>query len=217
MESDYRCNCSTDFQDLGDLRRSVADDVANYPNSFQGVNVDTFPRANSQQLALVDGGENGENVPLAPLLVKARGVDAIVAFDSSADTSENWPNGTAIITVRMAPSHQLSTVLIRSAARQTYNRTKIFESGTTSFPPVPLDPATWVSLGLNTRPTFFGCNSTAANAPGNLSYPLVVYIPNAPPSGLTKLDTSILNPFRPYLTKCVLFWDCLAPGRGTKI
>lgn len=65
-------------------------EVANYPNPFQGVNGPSgFDRSTSVGLELVDGGENGENVPMAPLLVKARGLDVIVAADASADTSED--------------------------------------------------------------------------------------------------------------------------------
>lgn len=33
-------------------------------------------------LNLVDGGEDGETTPLQPLLVKARGLDVIVAIDA---------------------------------------------------------------------------------------------------------------------------------------
>lgn len=64
--------------------------VANWPNPFQGVNGPAgFDRANDVALELTDGGENGENVPLNPLLAKARGVDVIIAADASADTSED--------------------------------------------------------------------------------------------------------------------------------
>lgn len=33
-------------------------------------------------LILVDGGEDGETIPIQPLLVKARGVDVIVVVDA---------------------------------------------------------------------------------------------------------------------------------------
>lgn len=45
----------------------------------------------------------------------------------------------------------------------------------TAFPAVP-DVNTFVNLGLNTRPTFFGCDSSNLSSPA----PLIVYLPNAP-------------------------------------
>lgn len=42
----------------GDLRDSQ-DDLAIWPNSFQGLNPGTFPRSSYDYLELVDGGENG--------------------------------------------------------------------------------------------------------------------------------------------------------------
>lgn len=42
----------------------------------------TFIDSNQTLLAMVDGGEDGEVDPLQPLLVKARGVDVILAIDA---------------------------------------------------------------------------------------------------------------------------------------
>jgi hypothetical protein len=48
-----------------------------------------------------------------------------------------------------------------------------------SFPPVPPTNVEFISTGLTTRPTFFGCNT-------NSSAPLVIYIANGgPPRNLT--------------------------------
>ncbi len=85
-----------------------ADDVGNYPNvrsypcpdrvstqfasqPFQGINPGVYQDSNSTWLELVDGGLNKENLPLGPLLVKARHLDVIVAVDASSDDSDNWP------------------------------------------------------------------------------------------------------------------------------
>ena len=57
-------------------------DIASWPNPFYGVAPDTFISSNQVDLRLVDGGEDGENVPIQPLLVKARGVDTILAIDA---------------------------------------------------------------------------------------------------------------------------------------
>lgn len=46
------------------------------------------------------------------------------------------------------------------------------------FPPIPASEDDFVSQGLRGRPTFFGCNPTQTSNP---EWPLVVYLPNAPP------------------------------------
>lgn len=85
---------------LLDSIETRADDVANWPNvsfrsppdadhefkaagaqPFSGVKSNTYVDTNSTWLELIDGGLNLENVPLGPLLVKARDVDFIVAAD----------------------------------------------------------------------------------------------------------------------------------------
>lgn len=93
----------------------------------------------------------------------------IFAVDSSADTLAengdlNWPNGTALIA--------------------SYKRSFLHIANGTSFPSVP-DSNTFVNLGLNSRPTFFGCdagNTTSA-------MPLIVYIPNAPYAYMSNVST----------------------------
>ena len=52
-----------------------------YPNPFFGVAKDTFISSNEEFLTLIDGGEDGQDMPMAPLLVKARGIDVIIAID----------------------------------------------------------------------------------------------------------------------------------------
>jgi lysophospholipase len=136
------------------------EDIADWsPNPFFGWNPQQNSNANTKTLTLVDGGEDLQNLPLQPLIQPARNVDVIFAVDSSADTSApgaNWPNGTALIA--------------------TYERSleKNMANGT-AFPAIP-DHNTIVNLGLNTRPTFFGCNSSNTSSPA----PLVVYLPNSP-------------------------------------
>jgi lysophospholipase len=107
-------------------------------------------------LTLTDGGEDGQNIPLYPLIQPQRHVDVIFAVDSSADTTYSWPNGTSLVA--------------------TYERSlnTTIENGT-AFPSIP-DQNTFINLGLNNRPTFFGCNSS--NNTGDT--PLIVYLPNAP-------------------------------------
>ncbi|EXA30115.1 phospholipase A2 [Fusarium oxysporum f. sp. pisi HDV247] len=134
--------------DIGEENR----DIANWPNPFYRYNPKNNSNANTKILTLVDGGEDLQNIPLHPLLLSERKVDVIFAVDGSADTQTRWPNGTALVA--------------------TYQRSK---EGTSpqnnNFPKVP-DQNTFVNLGLNKQPIFFGC--------GNSSGPLIVYLPNAP-------------------------------------
>jgi lysophospholipase len=130
-------------------------DIADYsPNPFLGFR-NSSSSSRVGRLTLVDGGSDLQNIPLHPLIQPERHVDVIFAIDSSADTENYWPNGTAMVA--------------------TYERSLTPLSNGTSFPSVP-DQNTFVNLGLNTRPTFFGCDSSNTT---NMT-PLVVYIPNAP-------------------------------------
>ncbi|KAI0339795.1 phospholipase B [Trametopsis cervina] len=138
--------------------RTRADDVANWPNPFHGIKNDTFEDSDSKWLELIDGSSNGENVPLGSMFVKARGLDMIVAVDGSADDNFNWPNGSSILFTQS----RLATLLNESHQQ---------------FPPLPKDEAEFISTGVRQRPTLFGCNPTQTPP----EYPLVLYLPNAPP------------------------------------
>lgn len=122
------------------------------PNPYKDWNpTGKLEDSNSNTLHLIDGGTDGQNLPLQPLIQPARGVDVIVAVDSTNDII-GYPDGSSLF--------------------KTYQRsqTKDIANGTT-FPMIP-DTNTFVNLGLNSRPTFFGCNDT--------NTPFIVYIPNAP-------------------------------------
>jgi lysophospholipase len=172
------------------------DDIANYPNPFFGVNNATSRIATTDQLTLVDGGEDLQNIPLHPLIQPERHVDVIFAIDSSADTTAdnggaNWPNGTALVA--------------------TYARTFLPISNGTSFPSIP-DQQTFVNLGLNYRPTFFGCDSS------NTTHmtPLVVYLPNAPyvyHSNVSTYDLSYNDTERNYIIENG--YNVVTLGNGT--
>ena len=152
-------------------------DIADYsPNPFYRYNpTGNSYNANDKQLTLVDGGEDLQNIPLNPLIQPNRHVDVIFAVDSSADVN-NWPNATALVA--------------------TYERSLGDISNGTEFPSIP-DQNTIVNLGLNTHPTFFGCN--ASNMTNGLDVPLVVYIPNSPYvtySNISTFDLTTNNTFR---------------------
>ncbi|TFY63535.1 hypothetical protein EVJ58_g3197 [Rhodofomes roseus] len=133
------------------------------PNPFYGLNEGTYLDSNATELALVDGGDDGEGIPFTPLLAKARGVDVIWATDGSGNIT-NWANG-----------YVVSAAQARTELLSAYD-----------FPPVPTDTATWLDEGLTTHPTFFGCNSSSP-------VPLLIYLANgAPPLGqapLTNITT----------------------------
>lgn len=155
-------------------------DIADYsPNPFFGVNSDINPSAGTRDLTLVDGGLDMQNIPLHPLIQPARHVDVIFAMDNSADTVRlngslsNWPNGTAIIA--------------------TYERSINLAIGNgTLFPAIP-DVNTFISQGLNNRPTFFGCNASNITSDANKVPPLIVYIPNAPFTFNSNISTTTLE------------------------
>ncbi|OAP62721.1 hypothetical protein AYL99_01948 [Fonsecaea erecta] len=129
-----------------------------YPNPFHNYNK---KMQGETELLIVDGSETGETIPLRSLIVPQRKVDFILAFDSSGEEPDNnWVNGT--------------TFGMSAAAAKLHD---------IPFPEVP-DPASFVNLGLNRYPTFFGCNASA-------STPLVLYIPNAPWSAYSNYSYTV--------------------------
>ncbi|KAJ4263010.1 Lysophospholipase 1 [Fusarium torreyae] len=140
------------FKAIGDDNNDIADWT---PNPFKGWNDENNLSADSDRLTLVDGGEDLQNIPYYPHIRKDREVDVVFSFDSSADTESSWPDGASPIA--------------------TYERSLEDISKGSSFPPVP-GKNTFLNLGLNSRPTFFGCNATNMTEPT----PLIVYIPNYP-------------------------------------
>ncbi|KAJ7913068.1 hypothetical protein B0H13DRAFT_1874234 [Mycena leptocephala] len=65
------------------------------PNAFHGRA--GFSEAHEKLLTLADGGLDGANIPLQPLLVKARGIRAIIAHDATADKEDNFADGISMI------------------------------------------------------------------------------------------------------------------------
>ncbi|KAH8682344.1 lysophospholipase catalytic domain-containing protein [Xylariales sp. PMI_506] len=150
--------------DIGDDEEDIADYS---PNPFYGYNTATNLDDGEEQLTVVDGGEDLQNIPLHPLIQPVRAVDVIFAVDSSADTTYFWPNATAL--------------------RATWERSLEPISNGTQFPAVP-DAETFINLGLNRRPTFFGCDVNNFTAGSNIP-PLIVYIPNTPYTAWSNVST----------------------------
>ncbi|KAJ3109282.1 Lysophospholipase 1 [Phlyctochytrium planicorne] len=132
-------------------------DSALVPNPF--FKVEGVPKNTSDVkfVSLVDGGLDGQNVPIHPFLQPARGVDVIFATDSTVSYYEGgWPNGSSII----------------STAEYAYY-TGI------PFPPTPATPEEYLDQGLVNRTVFFGCDlaKDETEAPFG-QWPIMVFIPN---------------------------------------
>ncbi|GMF03308.1 unnamed protein product [[Candida] boidinii] len=123
---------------LEDLSKDE-NDIADYqPNPFYKTPWAESSKSivNSLDLHLVDGGEDSQNIPLYPLIQKERKMDVIFAYDNSMDTREKWPSGKSLM--------------------QTYRRQFSPLGLGTAIPYIP-DDNTFLNLGLNKKPTFFGC------------------------------------------------------------
>lgn len=90
-----------------DLTWQDADYAIYSPNPFMGfeTNASTDKFFEAEHLFLADGGEDGQLVPLEPLLQEHRNVDVIFAIDASSNTEDNFPDGTAL---RMSQERFLS-------------------------------------------------------------------------------------------------------------
>lgn len=148
------------------------DDIAEWrPNPFYKYHPDVNGNADNELLTLVDGGEDLQNIPLHPLIQPVRAVDVIFAVDSSADTGYFFPNGTAL--------------------RASYERSKESIGNGTKFPAVP-DAETFINLGLNRKPTFFGCDTSEFTKDGDENAnipPLIVYVPLTPYTAYSNVST----------------------------
>lgn len=125
------------------------------PNPFFQYGKNNTSIWESPDLYLVDGGDDGQNIPFHPFLTAARNVDIILAYDMSNE-KDNYPNG---------------TVLARTSQRyKQTNNTKIeipyfrLPDGITTksliksiFPKVPT-PKQITTSGLNKHPIFLGCD-----------------------------------------------------------
>jgi hypothetical protein len=76
-------------------QKNIRLDSALIPNAFAGRQ--KFTEKDEEFLSLADGGIDGANLPMQPLLVKDRGVQAIIALDVSGNTADNFADGSAMI------------------------------------------------------------------------------------------------------------------------
>ncbi|KAF8000931.1 hypothetical protein HF325_004720 [Metschnikowia pulcherrima] len=99
-------NTTSLLSTLKSLISSLLEDVSNEENDIAVYKPNPFQHyeeagiksiVQNDTLYLVDGGEDGQNIPIYPLLQHPRGVDVVFAYDNSADTDQYWPNGTSMI------------------------------------------------------------------------------------------------------------------------
>lgn len=120
-------------------RPTFQDKFGIYPNPFFQYPQSPLVQENTL-LTLADGGLAGQNVPIWPFITGPRKVDILIASDNSADTSENFPNGTEI--------------------RQTYLNAQA--RNLTRMPYIP--PVSEFTLkNLTNRAVFFGCESLSSS------------------------------------------------------
>ncbi|AAS50339.2 AAL027Wp [Eremothecium gossypii ATCC 10895] len=164
--------------------------LKNKPNSFFGTRSDfalfqpnpfyrypgvDSPLTNSDKLYLVDGGEDGENIPLRPFLQPERQVDLIFALDSSSGRI-NYPTGGIL--------RNLYDNLHATDGAAAVVQTGDVQSVTDLLPYIP-SAEEFEAKGLLKRPVAFGCypesyhirNASATAAPGKLP-PIVFYHAN---------------------------------------
>ncbi|SMN21890.1 similar to Saccharomyces cerevisiae YOL011W PLB3 Phospholipase B (lysophospholipase) involved in phospholipid metabolism [Maudiozyma saulgeensis] len=123
------------------------------------------------KLLLVDGGIDGQVIPFIPVMKQERDVDVVFALDQTADADDLFPNGDSLV--------------------YTYER-QFTEAGKyDAFPYVP-DIESFVELGLNKKPVFFGCDASNLT---DLRYvpPLMVYLPNVAHSYASNISTLQLS------------------------
>lgn len=135
--------------------------------NFTGVYNITSDIVDEETLYMVDGGLFDEVIPMDPFLVPGREVDVVFAFDNSAQTEDNWPNGTCLYATE-------------ERWLESYPEDSFYQ--------LPSTIDEFVDLGLNLGPVFFGCNGselitneeTHPDAIANFTFmkPLLIYIPN---------------------------------------
>ncbi|KAI1786046.1 hypothetical protein LXA43DRAFT_1085637 [Ganoderma leucocontextum] len=164
-------------QALGGLVNQMFDGRDERPGPFLRPEGGTYQDSKETTLALFDGSLDDQNDPLFPLLVegteKAPAVQGtnLGGRAQSGETSDFKPNGQSLLA--------------------TKTKVEMLPRGFMNFPtPFPNSTEEFVSLGLNTRPVFFGCDAASNDSQ---HFPLLVWIPNNDPGNITNFATSTLQ------------------------
>ena len=137
------------------------------PNPFAGMPVTQPGQAPPPaQLRTVDAAESGQALPLWPQIQPARRMNLLMAWDNDQDALQyNWNNGTNL-----------------------YNTYLAANTSGLPFPVVP-PPTTFINRKYDSRPVFFGCN-TSLTTTGDERSPIVLYLANAPYSAYTNYSAT---------------------------
>ncbi|SCU90743.1 LAME_0E09868g1_1 [Lachancea meyersii CBS 8951] len=168
------------------LKISARPEYAIYhPNPFYQYPGASHQLASESRLYLVDGGEDGQNIPIGPLLIPERKLDVIFALDSSSDIN-GYPNGT-----------MLHNFYQDNCVSSFENDSSDHQSPYQVLPYIPTSEE-FVKHGLLSRPVAFGCH--LSSFPGfdldlnsNLTSlelpPILVYHANAEHSFSSNVST----------------------------
>ncbi|ODQ78664.1 hypothetical protein BABINDRAFT_172025 [Babjeviella inositovora NRRL Y-12698] len=175
------------------------------PNPFYGYspgNDKTEQISTARNLYLVDGGEDGQNIPFQPLLQKERAVDMIFALDMTSDI-DNWPNGTALALT--AQRFHANFSLVETPRFYLLEKGVPVPTPRAVFPQVP-SMEEMVECGFNKKPVFFGCyidrsypelalatTSEEEIYDNTVLPPLIVYLPNSQYTYLSNTSTFQLS------------------------
>lgn len=133
---EYALYSPNPFYGMNDSRRSnVERDVCKNPNLF-----------------LVDGGDDGQNIPFHPFLRKERPIDLIFAYDMSSDKF-NYPNGSSLMKSARRYHNSNASIALPFFETSKTNNTRFRQS---IFPDVP-SPQEFIDLELKNAPIFLGC------------------------------------------------------------
>lgn len=131
------------------------------PNPFYGFKPakDTYKElSESTHMYLVDGGDDGQNIPFQPFIQPSREVDIIFAFDMTSDHN-NFPNGTTLrksIERYHSNATEFSVPYFEHSDQGGGQREPILTQRS-AFPSVPT-PEDIVYYNLSLTPIFLGCD-----------------------------------------------------------
>ncbi|GEQ70228.1 hypothetical protein JCM33374_g3904 [Metschnikowia sp. JCM 33374] len=121
------------------------------PNPFKGITTSAAKGrsiSSSQSLFLADGGDDGQNIPFHPMLVRGRRLEVVFAFDATSDTV-NFPNGTTLI--QTANRYHSSNSSLRVPVFLHEDKLRRI------FPNVPSSKV-FVEKNMGSHPIFLGCD-----------------------------------------------------------
>ncbi|SCU97889.1 LAFA_0G14004g1_1 [Lachancea sp. 'fantastica'] len=156
-----------------------------HPNPFYQYPGSADDLKKESRLYLVDGGEDGQNIPIGPLLIPERKLDVILALDSSSDI-DGYPNGS----------------MLHNFYRDNYIATheNMLEGKSSPYQLLPYIPTSeeFVEKRLLSHPIAFGCHLSSypdikidlnSNLTSMVLPPIILYHANAEHSFKANVST----------------------------